>query len=420
MTWSSNLSRIRRFLRDPNGNIWSDALIKNQFNFVQKDLQRKTNFLDDVRPVHIPPRYDYAYLQDWEWPFLNSPTGNYQALRFHQQAEMVFCHRWEPQAVWGLVDATAEDAGTHFTQPWEAFMGVTPGDIVPLQYPPGFHNAKFVAWDKEPIDFITLKQIQQDDTSWATRTGEPFAYWRPSKLEDQFCLYPIPSSVVWEEEITITPEADYLYSFSFESTDAYMTGTGENFTREDSTDSIQYLFDWELDIGDRNDQATMRGMWLFERDSGDGTYAYGQVIFISGYTADSETGTIADISDLIVGGDAGIVTDVIEADNNVLFVHSKTPADISDMADESDWPDYLQKYAEYGALEACYAADTDGQIQSLRDYWKLRYDMGIKAIERFKSLRRQDRDYRLVTRGAPGFRTRREPRLPDSYPAVMR
>jgi hypothetical protein len=418
MTWSSNLSRIRRFLRDPDGNIWSDALIKRQFNAAQKDLQRRTNFLDDVQPVHVPPRYDYSYLQDWEWPFLDSETGNYQALKYHQQAEIVFCQRWEAQAVWGLVEATAEEEGDHFTQPWEAFMGITPGSIVPLQYPSGFHNAKFVAWDKEPIDYMTLKSIQQDDPSWATRTGLPFAYWRPDKLEDQFCLYPIPSSVTWEEEVTVVPEVEYIYTFSFEEDEDYISGEGQNFTREDNDDSLQYLFDWELDVGSRNDEAAGRGMWLFEVDSGNGTYAVGQVTKTDSDTESSETGAILDIGDLIVGGELGIATDVISADNNVLFVYSKTPLDIADVNDESDWPDFLQKYVEYGTLEAVYSADTDGQIQSLRDYWKLRYDMGIKAIERFKSLRKQDRDYRMVTKGVPGFRTRRQPRLPDAYPAA--
>lgn len=420
MTWESNLTRIRRFLRDPDGNIWSDGIIKNRFNAAQKDLQRKTLFLDDVQPVHVPPVYDYSYLYDFEWAFLASTSGNYQALRYHQQAEIIYSYQWEPQAVWGLVEATAPDTGYHFTQPFEAFVCGSPGDIVPLQYPAGFHVAKFVAWDKEPIDYLTKKDIQRDDTSWAVRVGEPFAYWRPDKLEDQFCLYPHPSTVVYEDVIEIPLISQYAYTFSFEYTGAYLTGTAENWCREDTTNSRQYVFDWELDSGVSNDAAAMRGMWLFEIGGNETSFGIGQVIHTDSGTASAEVGTILDVGDLIIGGEYGIATDVIEADNNVLFVFSKTPTDIADTTDESDWPDFLQKYAEYGALEALYAADTDGQIQSLRDYWKLRKETGIKAIERFKSLRNQDRDYRMVTRGVPSARTRREPRLPDHYPAVYR
>ncbi len=349
MTWTNSLTRIRRFLRDPQANIWDDTSLLAEFNDEQRDVQQRTNYLEDVQAVRVPPMYDFSYLQDWEWAFLSSTTGNYQALRFHEQAEIAFCYRWEPQAVWGLVSATAPDEGIHFTQPWEAFMGEVPGEIIPLQFPPGFHNAKFVAWDKDPIDYITLKAMQQDDPSWTSRTGIPFAYWRPDKYQDQFCLYPLPSSPVWD---------------------------------------------------DINRVET------------------GMVLYADSDTPTSEYGTIADIEDLIGGGESGIVTDIIDPADNVLIIFSQTPAAIVENNNESDFPAFLQKYVEYGTIEQAYAADTDGQIKSLRDYWAWRKELGIKAIQRFMSLRTADRDYRLKTKGAPGFRTKRQPRLPDEYPAV--
>ena len=417
MTWQSNLSRIRRFLRDPDANIWADALLKNLFNDSQRDIQMKTNYLDDVQAVRVPPMYDFSYLQEWEWPFLSSTTGNYQALRYHQQAEIVFCHRWEPQAVWGLVEATAPDEGIHFTQPFEAFMGEVPGDIVPLQFPAGFHNAKFVAWDNKPIDFITLKKIQQDDPSWVGRSGEPFAYWRPDKFENQFCLYPVPSSPVWDDIEINVADPDYVYTFAFE--DGYLTGQSANWNREDTTNLRQYVFDWELDLGVGTDPAAMRGMWMFEQtDAGVASYGIGMVIHTAALTGGGDFGITIDTGDLMPAGDFGITTDIIESDDNVLFVYSKNPTAVADVTDESDFPDYLQKYIEYGAIERAYAANTDGQIQSLRDYWAMRREMGMKAITRFMSQRKQDRDYRLTVKGVPGFRTRRAPRLPDAYPAV--
>ncbi|MHB8123108.1 MAG: hypothetical protein ACYDG4_13240 [Desulfuromonadaceae bacterium] len=348
MTWANSNTRMRRFLRDPDKKIWSDPILLSLFNDVQKEIQIKTNFLEDVREVHVPPLYDMSYLQDWEWAFLSSQTGNYQALKFHQQAEIAFCYRWEPQAVWGLVDATETDEGSHCTHPFEYFMVGTPGDIVPLQLPPGFHNAKFVAWDREPIDPLTRKAISQDDPSWASRTGIPFGYWRPDQLDDTFCLYPLPSSVTWEDV------------------------AGE-----------------------------------------------GMVISTEGGTESSEYGAIIDAGTMMSGGEYGIVTDVIETENTALFVYTKQPTALVDVNDESDFPAYLQKYIEHGTLERAYVVDNDGKIQSLREYWAMRKDLGLKAIRRFQSLRTQDRDYRLTTKGAPGFRTRRQPRLPDSYPAVM-
>lgn len=420
MTWQNNLSRIRRFLRDPDANIWSDTVVRNLFNDAQRDLQQKTGFLEDVQAVRVPPIYEFSYLQDFEWAFLTSTTGNYQALRFHQQAEIVFCHRWEPQAVWGAVEATAPDDGFHVTQPWEVWIsGEAPGDIVPLQFPNGFHNAKFVAWDKQPIDFITLKGIQQDDPSWIGRMGIPFAYWRPDSAEDRFCLYPVPSSPVWDDITVADPDPVYVYTYSFEESEAYFSGLAVNWTREDTNYSRQYIFDWEESEDDAVDAAISRGMYQHERGVGSfATYGIGEVLYITGETASSEFGTVTD-SENMVNTEYGITLDAIEADDNVLFVYSKTPTELSSLTDESDFPSYLQKYVEYGTLERAFQVDNDGQIQSLRDYWAMRKELGLKAIQRFMSLRKQDRDYRLTTKGAPGFRTHRQPRLPDNYPAAI-
>lgn len=420
MTWADNLTRIRRFLRDPAGNIWSDALCLNRFNAIQKDLQRRLNILDAVEAVHVPPRFDAAYLQDWEWPLLTSTQANYQALRYHEQADTAYCYRWEPQAVWGLVDATAPDEGIHVTQPWEAWMGETPGECVPLQYPRGFHNAKWVAYDKEPIEFITLKSIQQDDPSWVGRMGSPFAYWRPDKNDDYFCLYPIPSDVPWEEDAETPADPDWIYACTWEDDTAYITGSTGAFTRENADDGLQYIFTWEDEYAtdSSDDEVYSRGMWLFEGDYSPPAFGIGAIIHAANTIETSETGTIADIEDLLAGsGDSGIVTDTVEVEDNVLFVFSRVPAALADNVDESDYPAYMQKYVEYGALAQLYAADTDGQIQSLRDYWQLRYDTGEKILQRYKSARSQDRDYRLMTHGEPTQRTRRQPRLPDTYPA---
>lgn len=419
MTWSTKLTRLRRFLRDPDGNIWNDAIILAEFNTAQRNLQRQTNFLENAQPVHVPPFYEFSYIQDWEWPFLDSGSGNYQALNYHQQADFAFCHLWEPQQIWGQVPATAVDEGTHFTHPFEAWYCSVASSVVPFQLPRGFQKARLVAWDKEPIDALDLKGIQGDDSSWLTRMGEPEGYWRPDKLEDQFFLYPLPSTVVWQDYISEPQDALVVYSSSFES--EYATGGNTwIFTREDATDAINYVFNWELDNGSAPDEVFMRGMWLHEIDSTSATISIGQITIDSDYTMSSETGTIVDFAGLL-SSEYGIATDIIEADDNVLFVYSMTTTDIADTRDESDWPDYLQKYAEYGALEALYSANTDGQIQSLRDYWKMRKEMGVKAIQVLSSLRKQDRDYCLSTQGSYNVaRNRRDPKLPSSYPAVWR
>jgi hypothetical protein len=192
-----------------------------------------------------------------------------------------------------------------------------------------------------------------------------------------------------------------------------------NWTRKDTDYSRQYLFDWEESEDDTVDAAISRGMYQHEQGVvAAATYGIGEVLYIAGETTSSEFGTVTDSEDM-VNTEYGITLDEIEADDNVLFVFSKTPTAVSAATDESDFPSYLQKYVEHGTLERAFAVDNDGQIQSLRDYWAMRRELGLKAIQRFMSLRKQDRDYRLTTKGAPGFRTRRQPRLPDSYPATF-
>lgn len=412
MTWAKNLKRIRRMLRDPAGNIWSDATLLALWNDVQREFQVKTNCLGDVRSVRVPPAYDCAYLHDCEWGYLPSGTGNYRALRYHEPSDSVYCHRWEPQAAWGLVSATATDDGTHFSQPWEAWHCSPPGDVVPLPLPLGFHNALLVAWDREPIDYLTRKGITTDDPSWATRTGTPQGYWRPDQLEDQFCLYPLPSTVVWSD-IQGAPPAEpvYIYAFDWEEDEEYLAGTGANWSREDETNTRQYLHDWEGDIGTGRDRAATAGMWGYEL--GTGTTAPGDGILR--YTEDEASG---DYGVLVDNGNDILHAEAISPDDNVLFVYAKTATALASPGDESDFPSFLQKYLEAGVLERAYGADTDGRIPSLRDYWAERKELGLKAVRRFLSNRRADRDYRLTTKGAPGFRTRRQPRLPDAYPAV--
>jgi len=163
----------------------------------------------------------------------------------------------------------------------------------------------------------------------------------------------------------------------------------------------------------------MRGMWVFEIDPGILGYNEGMVITVSGVTTSSEVGVIDNYSPYIFNQDLGIVTEIVDPNDNVLFVFQKEPTDMENDTDEVDWPSFLQKYIEYATLERLYSADTDGKIESLRDYWGNRKSIGIEVIKRYMSKRREDRDYRLITKGAPMISTaKRYPKLPDEYPAM--
>lgn len=216
MDWAHEKARIRRMLRDPNGNIWNDSMLLRVYNDCQREIAQKTGFLEDIQAVRVPPYFDCAYLYDWEFVYLPSAElANYQALLYHEPSDHVLTARWEP-LVLNSATVDGEHSGYVVTNPWEHFIALEPGEIIRLRLPEGFHSPKLVAWDNEPIEFITKKQITSDDPSWASRMGDPFAWWRPDDLNNEFCLYPQAASATWDDTQTEYIEPAYCYTDDFE------------------------------------------------------------------------------------------------------------------------------------------------------------------------------------------------------------
>tara|TARA_R100001530_G_scaffold20511_2_gene17086 strand:+ start:3136 stop:4173 length:1038 start_codon:yes stop_codon:yes gene_type:complete len=345
MTWATERTKIRRFLRDPDGSIWTNEALLHIYNDVQKDLQQRTSMLEEIHIQRVPGLYHVSYLYDWEWRNLPSQYSRfYQCLEQHDNG--VFCHRWEPQQVTGIsTDVT--DYGVHFTHPWEAFMGQTPAKEVPIQYPANFGSMKFVAYDKKPLIFEDRKRIQSANPSHITEEGEPIAYYQHEEVNNSFVLYPRPSTAFVDE----------------------IDGEGIAFYAED--------------------------------DSEDAT---------TGQVATRTGGTPTDTS--------GVSIDLVDTTNNVFMAYTVNPTDVTLLSDTGDFPLFAQKYIRFGVLSRAYGANTDGRIRSLSEYWQIRYEAGVKMITRFRSARRQDRDYRMTTKGLRYQRGRRHPRLPSEYPAA--
>jgi len=343
MDWTQLKKRIRRFLRDPNGNIWDDTILKRLYNDEQAHLLNQTGLLENVEVLRVPPRYQGSYFQDWEWSNADHDGKNYQALRYQQQSDMVFCFLWESQQL-GLSAGSDNDRGEHYSHPFEAWY-CNPGTPVSVWFPEDFRKTKFIAWDKDPLEASTLKDISKNDPSWQTRAGCPFAYFRKDDFSNEFYLYPHASTPIWDD------------------------------------------LDGE-----------------------------GQVIFDDSNTESGEPGTIMDITGQVMNQDQGIVTDSLGVDDNVILVYEAEAKDIEAEGDSGSLPTFLQKYCEFATLERSFSMNNDGKIESLRDYWGWRKNIGKEALKSFKSKRRTDRDYQLVTKGLSGRRSNRHPKLPDTYP----
>lgn len=346
MSWADELSRIRYFLRDPRGNIWSDDFLRHLYNDVQQDYQNKTHVLEDLQAQRVPGLYQCAYLFDWEYAFLPSGQSQfYQALSQHDDG--VCCHRWEPQQV-ARTDVDVGDYGIHFTQPWEAFAGEVPGELVRMRFPKNMGTLKFIAYDRKPLLSQNRKQISATDPSFVSRSGLPYAYYMYDAVDNSYVLYPLPST---------------------------------SFVNEiDGNDGIAF--------------------------------------YASGDTEDVTTGTIGVRTGSTDSTEIGASLDIVDTDDSVFMVYDVSPTDMLTAFDEPDFQPFLRKYIRAGVIARAYGGNNDGRIKSLADYWGMRYNLGIEHAKRYRRNRRNDRDYRMMTRGVLTRRAVKHPRLPDPYPAV--
>jgi hypothetical protein len=344
VSWGAELVKIRRYLRDPDGNIWSEAFLRHLYNDVQHDFQHKTNVLEGVATHRVPQTYHWSYLQEWEYRYCPTTESQYyQALSIHD--DYVICHRWEAQQITGIA-ADVADLGVHFTQAWEAYTSETPGELVRMRFPANLNTMRFIAYDEEPIEASTKKAVQSNDPSYVTKEGEPICYFQVDAADNSYVLYPRPSS---------------------------------SFDNEASGEAIAQYADDD--------------------------------------TENVTTGIIATRSGAFDDGE-GVPVDIVDVNNSVFMVFTVSPTEMTTVSDEPDFPDFLRKYVRFGVISRAYGGNNDGRIRSLSDYWAQRYALGVQFAKRYNRNKKNDRDYRLTTKGAMSRRSHRHPRLPDGYPAI--
>lgn len=335
-TFSDEITIIRRFLRDPDGNIWSDNDIQTFWNGAQHEIASKAGYIEKVNTYKYPPEWTYSYMHDWEKQTVDG--DRYQCLIPWEADGSVVCYPWE-SSYW-LDSERTPDSGYRFANPWEGVLCGSPADVIPIPLHDRFNEMKFMAYDQDELEPTDRRKLSLEDGFYRTATGTSIRYWHPDEERNQVVPYPRPSNVTYD--------------------DGSLT---------DTFDDAGGIVTWEEAAIDE--------------------------------------------------ADIGLVAETLDTDNKFLAVFEEIPEDVSSdpgdwTIDEIDFPAFLVKYIRYGALERCFGADTDGFIPSLRDYWQARKDLGIRAIKRFKSMRRADRDYRLG-----GGRRRiisRHPRLPAEYP----
>lgn len=402
MIFSESIRRIRKFLRDPKGKIWTEDLIRDHFNDSQNELQTKTGVLESARAIKVPQFIEVGYTHPWEHRFLpDGIDGARQVFRYAHNSGYSYNHYFEQEIEFGN-DGSATEEGASITFPWESFY-ITPSEEVIVSLPSDFHSAKFAAWDRKPLQHETLRNVQCYDSSYISRTGEPFCYYFKDEINKDIVLYPRPSTVVFDDPEKL--DYQYVYTFDWE-TDHPLSGTGEKWTK--SGDDIEYVHSWELNNNGLSDDFS-HGMFLFELQNG-------VALYVSGDAVDDVALLIRIDGHLSINEGASL--DVIDIDDNLFVIYKVVPNEVQQGSDEISFPGFLVKYVEYGVLERAYSANTDGKIVSLADYWRFRYEIGQTMIKTYMNNRRADKVYRLRTETTPPLRSRRHARLPDTYPAV--
>jgi hypothetical protein len=194
-TFNQTLTRVRRFLRDPDGDIWSDVDIVRYWNDAQHELAQKAAILERVSCFKWPPEFDYSFTHDWEKTYAEGTR--YRCMNLWEAQGWTVCYPWEPGAA--LTSSTTGDDGYRFTHPFEGAAYVSPADYVPAPLNENFYKTKFCAYDNEPIDPVGQTELSADDPFYRTRSGSPEAFWRPDLYGNLMVLYPRPSSVVWQD-----------------------------------------------------------------------------------------------------------------------------------------------------------------------------------------------------------------------------
>ncbi len=223
---------MRRALRDPEANIWTDIFLRRTWNDLQQEFQKKTKVLEDVISQRIPQLYHFSYQHDWEYGYLPAKWSQfYQCLTQHDRYVISF--RWEAQAITGIA-ATLGEYGSNFIQPWEAYMGPSiAGYEIKQRFPQNFNTMKFIAYDEEPIMPTTKKRVQSKDPSYVTRTGRTFAYYPYDDMDNSFVLYPRPS-------VSFADDVDGEGIAFYAAGDTESDTTGIIAVRDDSTPSASF------------------------------------------------------------------------------------------------------------------------------------------------------------------------------------
>jgi hypothetical protein len=416
---------IRRFLRDPDALIWDSEQLAIYWNEAQIEIAQKIGYLQRARSLRYPSEYTIIYLYNWEYEYTqgdNSPVLQYAQDLQNFTGGAVIIYPWE--AAYDHDSSQTTDDGYRSTQPWESAYGFT-AEPPWVQLHNRLQTVRFVAFDEDTITGVSERQLAMQDGAYKTVQGEPCYYYFPDHYHNRMLLYPRPTiTIIDADEGTEVYLTDQLGNII-----TTQTGDGIVVNTIPDYEELAYLYDWEF-----SEYSELNGYqfghkysttyvytydWEYYQLNGDpvGVEEPRPYVYMRYWEYYGEGGIVSFYPATVDESDTGLSLDTIDTDNQLFIVYDYLPEDVEDYADDiTDWPPYMFKCIIAGTLERAYGANTDGYIPSLRDFWKMRKEISIKAINIFRRLRSRDRDYRLGGSGRWEGQSS-HPRLPSHYPA---
>lgn len=191
-----SLSRIRGFLRDPDGDIWTNDQILQYWNRALIDIEQKTGVIEVAESFPFPSQYTYAITYAWERQFVEGDI--WEPFDFWEAGNAAITYVWE--AAYWQADVKTAHSGYVITQPWEAKY-VNPDNVLPVQVNQQMSKVTFASFDEQTIKGTTIQSLGGQDQWYKTRKGECLSYYWWNETDMQIGLYPNPPVILDTLEI---------------------------------------------------------------------------------------------------------------------------------------------------------------------------------------------------------------------------
>lgn len=195
LTLADSLTRLRTYLRDPEGLVWSDAQLLAYWNRALIDLAQKTGIIERAEFHPYPSRFTVSITFDWERAFVEGDVYQW-ATDWQHEDGFALSHGWE--AAWYQDSPSPPHAGYRITHPWEVAHG-DPGEVFPCKLNARSTRIMYLAFDRRGIGNISLQELGRQDRFYKTRTGRVINWYWWDEVDNLIALYPRPATIVIDD-----------------------------------------------------------------------------------------------------------------------------------------------------------------------------------------------------------------------------